>query len=73
LEYTSHNAFKLDDPQNHSEERINKLAEILASDNQRIDTLLVWGSDPQIESAYQPWFEPEPYFVNGRVRLYRHK
>ena len=73
LEYTSHNAFKLDDPQNHSEERINKLAEILESDHQRIGTLLVWGTDPQIESAYQPWFEPEPYFVNGRVRLYRHK
>jgi len=73
LEYTSHNAFKLDDPQNHSEERINKLTEIFASDHERIDTLLVWGTDPQVESAYQPWFEPEPYFVNGRVRLYRHK
>ena len=73
LGYTSHNAFGLDNPEMISVERIDKLTKIFEADHGRIDTLVVWGSDPRIEKAYQPWFEPEPYFVNGRVRLYRHK
>jgi hypothetical protein len=73
LEYTGNNAFELNNPERSSDEQFNKLAEILSANNQRIDTLLVWGADPRVEAAYKPWFEAEPYFVNGRVRLYRHK
>ena len=73
FEYTGSNAYELNNPELFAPQRINKLTELFAAENGRIDTLLVWGSDPQIENAYQPWFEPEPYFENGRVRLYRHK
>lgn len=73
LEYTGNNAFELNNPERSSDEQFNKLADILSANNQRIDTLLVWGADPRVEAAYKPWFEAEPYFVNGRVRLYRHK
>ena len=73
LAYTGHNAFEMNNPELSSKERIDRLAKIFEADNQRIDTLLVWGSDPQIEAAFRPWFEDKPYFENGRVRLYRHR
>jgi hypothetical protein len=73
LAYTGHNAFEMNNPELSSKERIDRLAKIFEADNRRIDTLLVWGSDPQIEAAFRPWFEDKPYFENGRVRLYRHR
>jgi hypothetical protein len=73
LAFTGNNPYELSDPEKYSAKRIEKLSQILASNNDRIDTLVVWGSDPQIESTYMPWFEDQPYFENGRVRLYRHK
>jgi hypothetical protein len=73
LAYAGNNTFELNNPERFSAERISKLTEILSAENHRIDTLLVWGSDPRIEAAYKPWFEAQPYFENGRVRLYRHK
>jgi hypothetical protein len=71
--YTSANGFVLNDPDSYTKTRIDRLTEVLAGNNQRIDTLLVWGNDPEIEAAYKPWFEAEPFFENGRVRLYRHR
>lgn len=73
LEYTGSNSFEMNNPERNSEERYRKLAAVFAANNARIDTLLVWGSDPRIEAAFAPWFEPEPYFSNGRVRLFRHR
>jgi hypothetical protein len=73
LQYTGSNASELNNPQLYSQERVEKLSKLLEANHHRIDTLLVWGNDPQIEAVYQPWFGPEPYFENGRVRLYRHK
>lgn len=73
LHYTGNNAFELNNPEQYTPERIGKLAKILETEHERIDTLLVWGNDDQVEAAYQPWFGSAPYFENGRVRLYRHK
>ncbi|MEP7212221.1 MAG: hypothetical protein ABI791_04055 [Acidobacteriota bacterium] len=55
------------------EDKINRLNSSLASYNGRIETAAVWGQDPHVEAVLSQWFETEPYFQNGRLRLFRHK
>lgn len=73
LGYTGSNAFPLNDPSVNFEERLAKLESLLESNNNKIDTVLVWGKNAQVEAVLQKWFESEPYFQNGEVRLFRHK
>ena len=68
IDYTSSNTYDLSD-----DEKLARVSSVFERDHKRIGTLLVWGSDPKVETVFRPYFESEPYFVNGRVRLFRHK
>jgi len=65
--------YALDDPNDGFEIRLDRLRSSLEEYNERVDTLAVWGTEPTVEAVLQKWFEPVPYFQNGRVRLFRHK
>ena len=53
-----------------------KLARInsgLAIYNDRIETIVLWGRDERIEAILSKWYNTEPYFENGKLRLFHHK
>ena len=45
----------------------------LESYNDRIETIALWGRDPRVEAILNKWFASEPYFENGKLRLFHHK
>ena len=45
----------------------------LESYNDRIETIALWGRDPRVEAVLNKWFASEPYFENGKLRLFHHK
>ncbi len=73
FELTQHNAFSLNNPGQNFDEKLSKLDSCLADNNPKIKTLLVWGKNARVETVLSKWFEPEPIFENGRMRVFRHK
>jgi len=55
------------------DEKLLKLDVALATNHDKIKILLIWDSDPAVEAVFAKWFETEPFFRQGRVRLFRHK
>ncbi len=64
--------FDLCDPNENISEKFAKLRSILDLNNDKIKTLLIWGDDERIAPIISRWYEPQPFFRNGRVRLFRH-
>ncbi|HLL99865.1 MAG TPA: hypothetical protein VK400_02315, partial [Pyrinomonadaceae bacterium] len=73
LGYTGSNVFALNDKSVNFDEKLSKLAALLEANNDKIDVLLVWGKDARVEAILNKWFESEPYFQSGDVRLFRHR
>jgi hypothetical protein len=73
LLYTGGNTYALNDPNSFSDERLDRLRSALAEGSGRIETLLVWGSDPRVESVVAPYFGSTPYYSSGEIRLFRHR
>ena len=55
------------------EEKLERINSSLESYNGRIETIVLWGGNDRVESVLNKWFEAEPYFENGNIRLFRHK
>lgn len=73
LGYTGSNVFALNDKGVNFDEKLLKLETLLESNNNKIDTLLVWGKDARVEAVLGRWFESEPFFQSGEVRLFRRR
>lgn len=62
---------------NNSQESLDvkllKLESALAAHHGKINILLIWDSDPLVEAVFAQWFETEPFYSSGRVRLFRHR
>ena len=67
------NSFTLNNPSEKFEEKIAKLDTNLSANHSKITTLLVWGKDSRIETVLNKWFETQPFFENGRLRLFHRK
>lgn len=55
------------------DEKLSKLDSALANNHDKIKVLLIWDSDPPVETVFAKWFETQPFFNEGRVRLFRHR
>lgn len=55
------------------DEKLSKLDSAMSAHHDKIKVLLIWDSDPAVEAVFAKWFETEPFFRQGRVRLFRHK
>ena len=73
FDLTRNNVFPLNDPTVNLAEKLANLDSILAEHNDKIETMLVWGSEPRIEAVVKKYFAEEPIFQNGQVRLYRRR
>ena len=69
--FTQNNAYALDKPEQMREERIEALRSLLTSEPPRIDTLVVWGSDPRVDAAIVAGFSGPPVYQQGNVRVFR--
>ena len=67
------NTYDLNDPNENVAEKRNKLESVLAANHNRIDVLLVWNEQADFVSLRQRWFENEPYFESGELKLFRHR
>lgn len=70
---TESNGFGLNNPAENFAEKIAKLDSALEENHYKVDTILVWGSDSRVDQVLAKWFQSEPFFENGQVRLFRHK
>jgi hypothetical protein len=68
FDYTSSGTSELDEA-----EKLRRLSAVFENGHQRIDTLVIWDNDPSLESAFYPYYESQPYFAYGRVKLFKHK
>jgi hypothetical protein len=72
LEYTGSNTSRRSGTSS-ADDRAARLSETLSKNHEKIDVLVVWGVDTKMETAFVPWFDGEPYYTNGRVRLFKHR
>ncbi len=72
-EFTSLNVFAAGEPPAEAEARLERLDACFAADARRVGTLLLWNRDPRVEAVLANWFEAEPFFEQGRGRLYRRR
>jgi hypothetical protein len=67
------NSFFLSSSEKAIENNIAVFDGFLQQNHHKITTLIVWGRDARIEAVINKWFDSEPVFSNGRVRLFRHQ
>jgi len=65
--------FELYDPPEAVDKKLAALDSVLAANHDKIDVMLVWGRDPRGERVIEQWFDPTPFFENGRIRAYRNR
>ncbi len=70
-DFRESNTYDFCDPQEQFEAKFDRLSNVLENNHAKIDVLLVWGKDEKIENLINRWFESEPYFNNGSMRLFR--
>jgi hypothetical protein len=61
------------DPRENFEEVLAKLNKTLSQGNTKLNKIVMWGRNETVESVIYQWFDPQPIFSNGRVRVLRHR
>jgi hypothetical protein len=72
-DFRGSNTFDFCDPNEQFETKFAKLNELMAQHHGKIDVLLVWGREERVEAMILRWYEQEPYFQNGEIRLFRRR
>lgn len=73
VDYINANSFYVTVPGKTFDDTLANLDSCLQENHTKITTLIVWGQDARVEAVINKWFNAEPVFSNGRVRLLRHK
>ena len=61
------------DPRESFPEVLAKLDRTLEANHDRLTKIVVWGRNDTVERVVYKWFDPNPIFQNGRVRVLKHK
>jgi|GEM_PF-1357754 len=64
-------AFKPNDPKEHFNETFARLTDLLESDHQRFSRVVLLGSDARIESLLATWYNTQPIYSNGGLRVFK--
>ncbi len=73
FDLTSVNVLDEADPTAVWDAKMSRLAAFFAANHSKIDTLLVWRRNAEVEAVLGRWYEAEPFFEHGRGRLYRRR
>ena len=71
FEFHETNVFPFCDPNENIDEKINQLDNLLAANPAKLDKVLVWGEDAQIDSVLKKYFPAEPVRLGENLRLFR--
>jgi hypothetical protein len=63
--------FENNNPRVDIEEHIAYWSDMLDENHDRIDALVVWGSDPNLDAANARWYGPRPIFDSGNTRVFQ--
>lgn len=72
-EYRESNAINLCESSENISKKLNSLKTIFEHNNEKISVLLVWNEDKRVTDIISKWFETEPFYINEKIRLYKHK
>ena len=61
------------DPRESVPELIAKLDRTLAAHNGKVTKVIFWRRNEMVENVVYKWFDPNPIFENGRVRVLKHR
>lgn len=53
--------------------RLDEWSQLLAGSHTSIDMLVVWGNDPTLNDINKQWYDPNPVFEGGKIRVFRHR
>jgi hypothetical protein len=67
------NTFDLRNPAEDFAVKRSKLADLIDREHERFRVLLVWNEKVELVAIREKWFEPEPFFQSGELKLYRHR
>jgi hypothetical protein len=71
FDLTRYNAFSLNNPGQNFDEKLVKLDACLEANRQKINSLIVWGTDSRVEAVLNKWYAP--VFESGRIRVFRQR
>ena len=71
LDLSDVSVFRFKNPFFDEREHVQWWSELLSETHGEIDTLVVMGSNPQIDEINAQWYEREPVFQVGEVRVFR--
>lgn len=72
-EFRESSNFDLCDSGGKTADKFVKLNSILLLNNDKIKVILIWGDDERILPIINQWYENQPFFQNGKIRLFRHR
>ena len=61
------------DPRESFSELLAKLDRTLAQHHNKLTKIVFWGRNETVEAVVHKWFDPNPIFENGRVRVLRRR
>lgn len=64
------NSFGLEE---RADQHLDEWAELLSGNHHEIDVLVIWGVEPQFDVVQSQWFDSQPIFQRGNVRVFRHR
>ncbi len=73
FDLTTSNVFSINNPSEKFDEKLSKLDSVFSNNPVKIKTLIVWGTDARVEAVIFKWFEAQPFFENGHIRLFHSK
>jgi hypothetical protein len=73
LDFRESSNFELCDPNEKAEDKLNQLNELMNSHHDRINVILIWNGDGRAMPFLNKWYQNEPFYENGRVRLFRRR
>jgi hypothetical protein len=63
--------FENNNPRVDIVEHIAYWSDMLEENHDRIDALVVWGTDPALDAANARWYGPQPVFDSGKTRVFQ--
>lgn len=54
-------------------ETLTEWSRLLDETHERIDILVIWGSDPRLDAIDTKWFDATPLFASANIRVFQHR
>lgn len=73
LDLSATHAFSEDDLRLDFKQTLEKLEHTLDTNHHKLNKIILFGRNKRVEDVLNKWFEEQPIFANGQVRVFQHK